>query len=112
MVPALSADEPAGRRLIRLDALPEGGHARCVHAGRAILVCRVDGEVHAVADTCTHEAVSLSLGALCEHRLRCPLHGAEFDVRDGRALSAPAERDLETWPLAIVDGWVVLSDDR
>ena len=108
----MSVADDTGRRLMRLDALPEGATARCVRAGRAMLLCRVGARVHAVADLCTHEAVSLSLGSLCGHRLRCPLHGAEFDVRDGRALCAPAEAPLDTWPLAIEDGWIVLDDGR
>jgi nitrite reductase/ring-hydroxylating ferredoxin subunit len=29
-------------------------------------------------------------------RLICPLHGASFDVRDGRVLGAPAARALAT----------------
>ena len=94
------------RRLVRLDALADGSLTRCRHDGTTILLCRVGDEVHAVADTCTHEAVSLSLGSLCGHRLRCPLHGSEFDVRSGAALDEPAEEPLAIWTVRIEDGWV------
>ena len=97
--------------LARLDTLAEGSLTRVVHEGRPILLCRVGDAVHAVADACTHEDVSLSLGSLSGHCLRCPLHGAAFDVRDGAVLAEPAERPLATWPTAIVDGWVVLSEE-
>ena len=99
------------RRLARLDAIADGALLRCVHAGEAILLCRVGDAVHAVADACTHEDVSLSLGALSGHRLACPLHGAVFDVRTGAALEAPAERPLRTWQTRVVDGWVELAED-
>ena len=100
------------RRLTRLDALPDGALLRRVHEGVAILLCRVGEEVHAVADACTHEDVSLSLGALSGHCLACPLHGAVFDVRTGGVLAAPAETPLRTFPTRIVDGWVELDEAR
>ena len=81
-------------RLFPAAELADGAMRRCEVEGRTILVCRVGDEVHAVDDTCTHDDVSLSLGALEGCRLRCPLHGSEFDVRTGRALTEPAEVDL------------------
>jgi len=34
----------------------------------------------------------------------CPLHGASFDIRDGRVLGPPAEVALPTHALRIVAG--------
>lgn len=76
--------------------------------GKRLLLCRVNDEVYAVDDMCTHEDISLSLGALCEHRLRCPLHGSEFDVRTGEVLDEPADSDLGTHAVDIIDGWICL----
>ena len=95
-------------RLIRLDELINGKPCRVEHDGKKILLCRVDDGVYAVDDLCTHEDISLSLGVLCEHRLRCPLHGSEFDIRNGNVLSEPAELDLGTYPVEVVDDWVCL----
>ena len=95
-------------RLLPDNELPEGGLHRVEHEGHSILLCRVDGIVHAVADTCTHEEVSLSLGALRQHCLRCPLHGSEFDVRTGQVLSEPADTDLAVYPVKVEAGWIVL----
>ena len=97
---------------MRLERLADGSLTRLERDGTAILLCRVGDEVHAVADLCTHEDVSLSLGSLCGHRLRCPLHGSAFDVRTGEALEEPAEEALDTWPVEIEDGWVVVADGR
>lgn len=99
-----SPDAPA----IPLATLAEGSLTRVVHRGRAVLLVRSKGSVHAVADACTHDDVSLSLGSLCNYRLRCPLHGSEFDIRDGRVLSEPADADLATWPVRVVDGNVII----
>jgi 3-phenylpropionate/trans-cinnamate dioxygenase ferredoxin subunit len=98
-------------RLIPLDELRPGVPHRVQQNGRGILLCRVADAVHAVHDTCTHEAISLSLGVLCDYRLRCPLHGSEFDIRSGRVLNEPADTDLATFTVTVVDGWVCLETD-
>ena len=95
-------------RLIPLEELINGKPCRVEHEGKKILLCRVDDDVHAVDDLCTHEDISLSLGVLCEHRLRCPLHGSEFDIRNGKVLSEPADVDLDTYPVEVIDDWVCL----
>lgn len=95
-------------RLIELSELKNGSMCRLEHQGKAYLLCRVDDEVYALDDLCTHEDVSLSLGALCEHRVRCPLHGSEFDIRSGKVLDEPADVDLDTYPVSIEEGWVCL----
>ena len=99
-------------RLIPLEKLISGKPCRVEHEGKKILLCRVDDDVHAVDDLCTHEDISLSLGVLCEHRLRCPLHGSEFDIRNGKVLSEPADVDLDTYPVEVVDNWVCLRNSN
>ena len=98
-------------RLIRFAQLKPGVPHRVEHAQQGILLCRVDKEVYAVHDTCTHEDISLSLGVLCEYRLRCPLHGSEFDIRSGEVLDEPADKDLDTFPVYIKDEWVCIDND-
>jgi 3-phenylpropionate/trans-cinnamate dioxygenase ferredoxin subunit len=55
-----------------------------------VVVCRVDGQLHALADKCSHADTPLSDGRLRGPMLICPLHGAAFDVRDGRHQGPPA----------------------
>jgi nitrite reductase/ring-hydroxylating ferredoxin subunit len=99
---------PQIHKLIQFDLLKPGVLQRVEHKGHGVLVCLVEDTVYAVHDTCTHEDISLSLGALCEHRLRCPLHGSEFDIRTGQVLDEPAEENLPTYPVFVEDGWVCL----
>jgi nitrite reductase/ring-hydroxylating ferredoxin subunit len=40
--------------------------------------------------------------------IECPLHQGRFDVRSGKALSAPVCVDLKTYPVVIKDGRVYL----
>ena len=58
--------------------------------GVPVCVALVDGEVYAIADTCTHSDASLSEGELNGPLIECWLHGAEFDVRTGEAVTPPA----------------------
>jgi len=62
-----------------------------------ICVTRIGEEVFAVADICTHSEASLSEGEVSDHKIECWLHGAEFDLRTGEALTPPATEPLETF---------------
>ena len=100
--------QTGSHRLVAFNELAPGVPYRVQYNGTGILLCLVEGVVHAVHDTCTHEDISLSLGVLCEHRLRCPLHGSQFDVRTGKVLDEPAEFDLRTFDVSVIDDWVCI----
>lgn len=60
------------------------------HGRYGIVVCRVAGRLHALEDNCSHADTPLSEGRLRGSMLVCPLHGAQFDVRDGAHQGPPA----------------------
>ena len=73
-----------------LSTLSEGEMKAC-RAGRfEVLVCRVEGTLHAIEDLCSHAESTLTEGLLEGHIVTCPLHFASFDVRDGTHLGPPA----------------------
>ncbi|MFP6641863.1 MAG: non-heme iron oxygenase ferredoxin subunit [Myxococcota bacterium] len=72
------------------DALAEGEKASFHCHGVDVLICRVEGQLYAVEDLCSHAQSTLSDGTLEGYAIRCPLHGASFDVRDGSHLTPPA----------------------
>ena len=55
-----------------------------------VLICRIHGKLYAVENLCSHANTPLDRGRLKEFCVTCPLHGAKFDVRDGRHQSPPA----------------------
>lgn len=65
--------------------------------GVAVCVARIGEEVFAVTDTCSHAEASLSEGEISGTKIECWLHGAEFDLRTGKALTPPATSDLKTF---------------
>ena len=100
-----------------------GGMKAVALGGREIVVCEYAGAYFAVERACGHAAARLERGALTGWILTCPLHFAQFDIRDGKALSGPAPkapdaahrdpadpalatRGLKTWPARAEGGWV------
>ena len=81
-----------------LDDIDDEDVARFDHAGRTFAIYRVDERVYATDGLCTHEQVHLCDGLVMDHVIECPKHNGRFDVRDGRALGAPACVNLKTYP--------------
>ena len=76
--------------------------------GVPVLLCNVGGTLYAVEDVCTHDGNALE-GELDGTRIKCPRHGAYFDVTTGKALTLPAVSPLPTYPVAL-DGDAVSVD--
>ena len=87
----------------------ELGSMKRLDIGREpVLLANVDGTIVAVADTCTHEDASLSGGALDGVFVRCPLHGSRFCLLNGKAVDDPAEIALETFPVKVEHGRILI----
>jgi 3-phenylpropionate/trans-cinnamate dioxygenase ferredoxin component len=91
-----------------VDEIDDEDVRRFDHAGRTYAVVRVGEKVYATDGLCTHEQVHLCDGLVMEHVIECPKHNGRFDIRDGRALSAPACVNLNTYPAKLDGGriWV------
>jgi nitrite reductase/ring-hydroxylating ferredoxin subunit len=89
-----------------LAELPQGSMRALMIAGREILICHTREGVYAVDNICTHAHARMCEGRLRATRIVCPLHGASFDIRDGKVLGPPAELPLPTFPLRIADGMI------
>ena len=60
------------------------GRCHAVEAGgRKILLTRVQGQVQAVENKCSHMGMSMAKGKVTDGVLQCPWHGAKFDVCTG-----------------------------
>lgn len=88
---------------LSLAQLQQNKPVRLEKNGQAICVTRVGEQVFALADTCTHAEASLSEGDITSFKIECWLHGAEFDLRSGEALTPPATQSLKTYAVH-VDG--------
>jgi 3-phenylpropionate/trans-cinnamate dioxygenase ferredoxin subunit len=92
---------------------PEGAVLGVEAAGRRVALARVDGEVYAFADNCSHRDFPLSLGEVDREActVTCEWHGAAFDIRTGAPLCAPATRPIAVYEAKVEDGvvWVDLA---
>ena len=84
-----------------LDQLAPGKPMRIEKDGKSICVTKIGDQVFAVDDTCTHSDASLSEGDITDFKIECWLHGAEFDLRTGEALTLPATQPLATYAVKI-----------
>ena len=91
-----------------VEELPPGD-VKIVHAGELSLgVYNLNGELYAIEDRCSHDDGPLCEGDFdCDDGIAvCPRHGANIDIRSGRALTLPAVESVQTYPVRVVDGMV------
>tara|TARA_A100001037_G_scaffold185176_1_gene165907 strand:- start:1837 stop:2172 length:336 start_codon:yes stop_codon:yes gene_type:complete len=81
----ISEDEPKAVSIGRLD----------------VGIYKLDGEFYAIDDICTHAYAMMTDGYIEDGQIECPLHGACFDIKTGKALTAPATIDLRPYPIKV-----------
>ena len=87
------------------DELKSGDSPIVVEIDRKwVAVFNLDGEYYAIEDVCTHDDGPLAEGRLTGCIIECPRHGATFDVKTGKVLSAPAYADIPTYFVRVVEG--------
>jgi 3-phenylpropionate/trans-cinnamate dioxygenase ferredoxin component len=99
--------------LAELDVCPVEELPPCsvkiVYAGQiAVGVYNLGGEYFALEDRCSHDDGPLCEGEFdCDEGVAvCPRHGANIDIRSGRALTLPAVESVQIYPVRVVDGMV------
>lgn len=87
--------------------VPEGEIKAFDVNGAEVAVARVDGQVFAFSDICTHRHCNLAMGGeLDDHSIECECHGSVFDIRTGQVLNPPATDPLETYQAQEADGQI------
>ena len=76
----------------------EGTIRRIEVFGNRMALARVADDFFVVQGKCPHGPGQLGDGALKGHLVTCPVHGLEFDVRDGTCVSDP---DMVSAPVAV-----------
>jgi 3-phenylpropionate/trans-cinnamate dioxygenase ferredoxin component len=87
-----------------VEAIPEGS-VKIVQSGSLFVgVYRIDGNLYAIEDRCSHDDGPLCEGERDGFCVVCPRHGARFDLRTGAVLSLPATEDVEAFEVVVRDG--------
>jgi 3-phenylpropionate/trans-cinnamate dioxygenase ferredoxin component len=89
---------------------PPGSTKIVRHGNLFVGVYNCGGELYAIEDRCSHDD-----GPLCEGdwdedlcRVVCPRHGSAFELASGRPVTLPATEPVETYPVRVVDGSIVV----
>lgn len=88
-------------RAAAVDEVPEDEALGVQVDGIPVALVKVDEEIFAVNDICTHEHEHLSGGFVEDCAIECPRHGALFDLRTGKVLALPATEDLPVYPVKV-----------
>jgi len=74
-----------------------------------VALCRVDGEVFAIGNICTHAYARLSDGFVEGCEVFCPLHQGSFDVRTGEAIASPCYEPVASYATKVEGGVVYVA---
>jgi 3-phenylpropionate/trans-cinnamate dioxygenase ferredoxin subunit len=101
-------------KLATVDEVGPGEINQYLVDDRFVALCNVEGEFHAFEDVCTHQFAHLSEGEFTGAEVKCPLHGAKFDVKTGAAKSLPAVKPVPKHEVKVENGnvYVALNPKR
>lgn len=104
--------------------LPPGSTRIVELRGRSVGVYNVEGELYALRNVCPHHGAPLCLGEVTGRMLpsephvydygeentvlRCPWHGYEFRLSDGRSILRPDKLRVRPYRIEVEDGDVVV----
>jgi 3-phenylpropionate/trans-cinnamate dioxygenase ferredoxin subunit len=84
-----------------------------------LALCKVENIIYAIENVCSHDEGALvennanegDCDCLDGHEIKCPRHGARFDVRDGSVLSMPAAFPIRTFDVKVEDEQIFVKVD-
>ena len=93
-------------RVAKISEVPDGETIGVVVGELQVALFNVSGGFYATSNICTHAYAKLSDGWLEGDVIECPLHGGCFDVKSGKALGPPVDRDIQTYRTRLVDEFI------
>lgn len=95
-------------RVATAEEVPRGGLRSVQTDQGSVVLARVDDDIYALEDRCSHQDYPLSDGLIEHDEVECPYHGARFDVRTGRAVQLPAITPVRSFEVEVRDGDVYI----
>jgi nitrite reductase/ring-hydroxylating ferredoxin subunit len=94
-----------GWQYLMIDAdLHEGRPARQLIGEVPVVAIRSGGEVHVLAERCSHQSGPLSEGEVADGCVTCPWHGSVFRLADGSVQGGPATAPQPAFETRVVGG--------
>lgn len=73
-----------------------------------VLIVKQKGKISAIGAKCTHYGALLSTGALGDGRIRCPWHGACFNIETGDIEDYPGQDSIPCYQVRVEKGQVTV----
>ncbi|MDP4929095.1 MAG: non-heme iron oxygenase ferredoxin subunit [Ilumatobacteraceae bacterium] len=98
----------------KFSELESGTAHKVMVDGVAVAVVRIEDEVFAIADTCSHADISLSLGMVwCETKqIECIKHGSAFNLVTGQPDTFPATQPVAVYSAEVVNDEVIVESQK
>ena len=96
------------KKAVKKTEISSGSGKAVVLNGTSVAIFNVDGNFHAIDNTCLHQGGPLGEGDLDGHVVTCPWHGWQFDVRNGQHQASTSLRHI-SFPVK-VEGDEILVD--
>jgi nitrite reductase/ring-hydroxylating ferredoxin subunit len=98
----------------KFSELESGTAHKVMVDGVPVAVVRIEYEVFAIADTCSHADISLSLGMVwCETKqIECIKHGSAFNLVTGQPDTFPATQPVAVYSAKVVNDEVIVESQK
>ena len=98
----------------KFSELESGTAHKVMVDGVPVAVVRIEDEVFAIADTCSHANISLSLGMVwCETKqIECIKHGSAFNLVTGQPDTFPATQPVAVYSAKVVNDEVIVESQK
>ena len=98
----------------KFSELESGTAHKVMVDGVPVAVVRIEDEVFAIADTCSHADISLSLGMVwCETKqIECIKHGSAFNLVTGQPDTFPATQPVAIYSAKVVNDEVIVESQK
>jgi nitrite reductase/ring-hydroxylating ferredoxin subunit len=91
----------------KTEEIGEGKMTHVTAGGKEIFVANVEGKYYAMSNVCTHAGAELHEGELTGTELKCPWHGAKWDVTTGSLVWFPQKlKELGSYKVSVENGTV------
>lgn len=95
-------------RVASVNEVPPGSRKLIDFDYVTVALINVDGSFYCIEDVCSHDGGPVAEGMIEGYAISCPRHGANFDIRDGSALSLPAVQPIPTYEVKVEDNQIFI----
>jgi len=97
----MTAEPDGWVKVAAVNDVPDGEPLGVKAGEEPVLLAKVDGDILAVSNVCTHEYVLMDEGWLEDGLIECPQHGSQFDLRTGKPCGLPATHPLPVYDVRV-----------